>query len=591
MFRARRIVGVVACLCVLGAAAWGGTEAATAGQSIGGGFKILKQPRQLVRVGNPFTLYADVVRLEPHYELTHADVSGQPPPGVALTGVEVNTDHVDGPLAFTGTPTAAGKYTFEIVITAEEAACAPSCGSNQTLHGQHSFTVVVEPAPQSVVIEPTSPTSTQMTTGARSPMEWSFEAAGVKAPYNSVKWTFTGSPPAGVHLANEQSLAALLGVPEVPGTYKLTLEARAEKAGCTSSCPPTQVFKLPVTLTVEPTASRVKLEPVSAKLPKAVENLPYSLPFTVSGTWTGKALVRLADGTLPPGLELPEAVVHHSHEPNGVPAVLSGSPTAAGTWTFTVSAEESGCREGSNTTPCGLPVSRTYTLAVEPLTETVRFETEAGLLVQRQGVQLEASALHLELGDTSTTSAVHSIDCVSQSFSGSMRSANNLRVVEFAIGGASFIGDEPEAQECRVTEGPEHQFDQLGGGRVVVTTNQTPTAPWVFAATSPTISSRRGEAGLSVKAQTGKIKITTFFPEFETNCTYEAGAMQGTYGPGQLAFTFATPHSGVGGEGLGGRPGSLLVLSKNSDEECPPEMALGGTIAVSSNGELVSDFN
>ena len=143
---------------------------------------------------------------------------------------------------------------------------------------------------------------------------FAFTATGGVPPYS---WSTTGFPPG---LSFNSSNGEMTGTPTSPGSYNVSVTV-------TDSGTP-QVTSPPSTYTIvikDPPPPVINATPAP---PSGAVNLPYSLTFTASSaapplTW------RVSAGTPPAGLTLSPA------------GVLSGTPTAAGTSSFTLIAEDS----------------------------------------------------------------------------------------------------------------------------------------------------------------------------------------------------------------------------------------------------------
>jgi hypothetical protein len=135
-----------------------------------------------------------------------------------------------------------------------------------------------------------------------------------------VTWSTTpNSLPPGVSL-NPQS-GVIEGTPSAFGTFTATVQAED------SSYPP-RVASGAITITVAPAALAI----TTTTLPSGMYRSKYQEALAATGG-TGQTTWTLAGGALPPGLVL---------SPNGV---ISGVPTAVGTFTFTVQAKDAGLAE------------------------------------------------------------------------------------------------------------------------------------------------------------------------------------------------------------------------------------------------------
>ncbi len=125
----------------------------------------------------------------------------------------------------------------------------------------------------------------------------------------------SGSLPPGLSLA---SAGILSGIPTVAGSYTFTVTATDSNA-CLGSRTYTLAIVCPV-ITLSP-----------AGLPVGTGALSYTVTITASGGW-GPYSFAVTSGSLPTGLTLTSG------------GVLSGAPTALGTFAFTVTATDAtGC--------------------------------------------------------------------------------------------------------------------------------------------------------------------------------------------------------------------------------------------------------
>ncbi|MBL8172362.1 MAG: isopeptide-forming domain-containing fimbrial protein [Acidobacteria bacterium] len=138
-----------------------------------------------------------------------------------------------------------------------------------------------------------------------------FTATGGTGPYTFAR--VTGTLPPGLTLATG---GALTGTPTAAGTYNFTVQATASN-GCTGSRSYSLTIGCP-TVTVNP-----------ATIANGAVGTVYSQTFTATGGAAPYTFARVT-GTLPPGLTLATG------------GALTGTPTTAGTFTFTVQATDSG---------------------------------------------------------------------------------------------------------------------------------------------------------------------------------------------------------------------------------------------------------
>ncbi len=228
--------------------------------------------------------------------------------------------------AITGTPTTAGPYSFTVKVTDSET-------SPQSVTANLSITV----NPQLAI------TTTSLSTGVLNiAYNQSLAATGGITPYT---WSIsTGSLPPGLSL--NASTGAITGTPTTAGSYSFT-------AKVTDSESPTQSVTANLSLTIN-----AKLGVQTTTLPQGVVNTTYSgatlqavggvTPYTWS--WTG---------TTPPGLALSGA------------GAISGTPTTAGTYNFTVQVMDSSTPQQTATANLSLTVNAQLTITTTTLSNGV----------------------------------------------------------------------------------------------------------------------------------------------------------------------------------------------------------------------------
>jgi hypothetical protein len=162
------------------------------------------------------------------------------------------------------------------------------------------------------------------------PYSQTVSAVGGTAPY-----TFTvssGALPNGLTL--NATTGVISGTPTLAGTFNFTITA-TDSNGCPGSRPYSIVIPVsgcPV-ITVNP-----------ATLPPGVIGTPYSQTVSATGG-TAPYTFTLSSGALPPGLTL-----------NGTTGVISGTPTTAGQFNFTITATDANSCPGSRPYSIVIPV-------------------------------------------------------------------------------------------------------------------------------------------------------------------------------------------------------------------------------------------
>ena len=213
--------------------------------------------------------------------------------------------------ALTGTPTATGTFNFTVTAT-----------DNGGCTGSRAYSIAI--SCPTITLSPT--TLPGGTVGAS--YGQAITASGGTSPYTFA--VTAGALPGGLTLSSGGTLS---GTPTVAGTFNFTVTA-TDNRGCAgarsysvvidpASCP---------TITVSP-----------ATLPSGTVGDAYGQTITASGGASPYAFA-VTTGALPGGLTLTAG------------GVLAGTPTAAGTFNFTVTATDQG----------GCTGSRAYTIIVNP---------------------------------------------------------------------------------------------------------------------------------------------------------------------------------------------------------------------------------
>jgi hypothetical protein len=232
---------------------------------------------------------------------TYAVTNGAVPAGLTFSGDTLS-----------GTPTESGTFSFEITATDQT---VPAGSGSQT----YSLTI----APPNIVVSPAS----LPIAAAAVAYNQSFSAAGGNGSY-----TFSlasGSVPAGLNLVG----ATLSGTPLESGSFTFEIAA-------TDQTTPAGSGTLSYTLTVAPPSIVVS----PTLLPSGTAASAYSQTISATGG-NGTYSYAVTGGALPAGLTLDSGS-----------GVLSGTPTASGTFTFDITATD-------QTSPAGSG-SRNYTLAI-----------------------------------------------------------------------------------------------------------------------------------------------------------------------------------------------------------------------------------
>ena len=224
------------------------------------------------------------------------------PAGLSITGTGANS------VTVSGTPTQAG--SFNLTVSATDS----SVGNGPFTVGQVFALTVAAPT---VALAPATTTFAATYNAAFSQ---AFTASGGVGPYS---YALVGTLPAGISFSDN----SLIGTPTAPGSYNFTVTAT--DTGSTGTGAPFSVSEN-YTLTVG--APTVSVDPPT--LPAASAGVAYSQTLTASGGVAPYSFTVNA-GSLPSGLNLTAG------------GVLSGTPSASGTFNFTVTASDANGQTGA----------------------------------------------------------------------------------------------------------------------------------------------------------------------------------------------------------------------------------------------------
>ena len=216
-----------------------------------------------------------------------------------------------------GTLTAAG--TFNFTITATDANSCP---------GSRPYSIVIAGPAGCPVITVNPATLPPGVIGTL--YSQTVSAIGGTAPYTFA--VSSGALPPGLTLNSATGVIA--GTPNTPGQFSFTITATDA-----NSCPGSRPYS--IVIPVVPGCPFITVSP--ATLPAAVLGTPYSQTITATGG-TPSSTFTVSSGALPPGLTLSQTT--------GSTAVISGTPTTNGLFSFTITVSDAN----------GCPGSRAYTL-------------------------------------------------------------------------------------------------------------------------------------------------------------------------------------------------------------------------------------
>lgn len=249
---------------------------------------------------------------------TYTPGGGSLPPGLSLAS--------NGRIS--GTPTGSGPYNYTVHVVDSTA------GTALTADKSYSFTV---PGP-TLVVSPT--TATPGAVGFSYSQQ--FSTSGGTAPYTYS--LDSGSLPPGLGLSPSGLLS---GTPSTQGTFTFTMKSQDSTTISTGG----QWLVAPTITVVINTAPTIIVSPASLPTGAAVSSA-YSTTITASGG-TSPYTFTISAGALPAGMTL---------SPSGT---LSGTPTAGGTFNFTVKATD------ASGTPGPYNGTQAYTFTVAPPTVTL----------------------------------------------------------------------------------------------------------------------------------------------------------------------------------------------------------------------------
>jgi uncharacterized protein YhjY with autotransporter beta-barrel domain len=377
---------------------------------------------------------------------TYSIYSGALPAGMTLS--------TNGTLS--GTPIAGGTFNFTVRATDASTGTGPFDATSGSLSlTVNAATVVVSPASGALP-----------GTAAESPYSQTFTASGGTAPYS---WAITaGSLPPGMTLGG--SGGVLSGTPTAAGTFNFTVTATDASTGAgpyTGSASYSLTVTAP-TITVSP-----------ASLPAASAGSAYSQTITASGGSGGYAY-SLTAGALPPGIAFSSA------------GVLSGTPTASGTYNFTVTATDG----------FGFTGSQAYSATIGAGSQTITFGAQAGQTFAPNGTFTLSPVATASSGLAVSYSSQTGTVCTISGTTVTMLSAGTCTIAADQAGDANWNAASQVTQDIAIAQvtqtitnfkaNPAAPTYAPNGTFAISATAGGSTSPVVFASTTATVCTVSG---------------------------------------------------------------------------------------------------
>ena len=204
--------------------------------------------------------------------------------------------------AISGTPSSAGTFNFTVRVE-------DNGSPKQTASKQFSFTV-------SAVTPPLSITTTSLSSGmVGEGYSQAVSATGGTAPYF---WSVSsGTPPTGLSI--NPSTGAIGGTPSSAGTFNFTVQVK-------DNGDPQQTATKDLSITIDPATLSI----TTTSLAAGQVDQPYNQAVNATGG-TAPYSWSVSSGTWPPGLSI-----------NPSTGAISGTPSSAGTFNFTVQVDDNG---------------------------------------------------------------------------------------------------------------------------------------------------------------------------------------------------------------------------------------------------------
>lgn len=472
------------------------------------------------------------------YTTSIAASGGTPPFVFSASGLPAGLS-LSGNGALTGTLSDSGTVTFTI-----------QASDSAGLTSIRTFSLTMAQAPVSAK----SLSLPDGTVGA--PYSGSLKASGGTAPYT---WSLiTGAPPAGLSLSSDGSVS---GIPTAPGTTTIGVQVKDANGGVASGA---------VSITIAPAPVAIS----AAALPSGVVNFYYG-PQIIDISGGVAPYTFSLSGALPTGLNL-----------NG--NVITGTPTAQGTFPFTVNVTDSAghkanaqssitirppasdllllsgsvgfsLAQGTNVLPGGQSVGVQSTVVSDSIGFTAAASPGADWLTVTGGgttpgsvsIALNSAALSLPAG---TNSAVVTVTCTSSTCQGKSQTIGvslNISSPPPQLG----VGDALLSFNSASTVSQPVQIQNIGGGTLIIS-SVTCGAPWCSVGSFS--SSLTGGASTQVTITTSPTGLTSGFYRTSVNINSPAGnaTIPVTFLVTQTATMTLAPSGAQFQMAAGGKPGN-----------------------------------
>ncbi len=414
------------------------------------------------------------------------------PAGLSITGSTANS------VTISGTPTQVGSFTLNASAT------DTSTGNGPYSVGQ-AFMLTVSAPTLSL-----TPAAATFTPAYATPFSQSFTAAGGIGPYT---YAVTGTLPPGLTLTGN----SVSGTPTQPGNYVVSITAT--DTGSTGTGSP---FSIGLSYGFNVSAPTIVVNPGS--LPNPQVGTAYSETVTANGG-RGPYSFTVTAGALPAGLSLSS------------PGVLSGTPTAGGTFNFSVTASDTHGQTG-NRAYAITPAASTMTLpAVALAGATFGTPYTAAIIPAKGGTapysySVTAGALPGGLTLTPATGAINGTPTTAGTFNFSLTATDSSTGTGPYTASQSFsIVSGKAAQTITFTKPADVTFQ--AGGTVILIATASSGLPIAFASTSPAVCTVAGTTVSMVSP--GDCSITA--SQAGNNNYAAATPVAQTFGVDQMATT------------------------------------------------------